>query len=328
MDNHVTRLALESPGAVLDPGPGRPTTRRNLLVIFNPMAGPRRRRRLAAMLRALEACGCRIALRATAAAGDAQRLAREGTAEGFDAIVVAGGDGTINEAVNGLAASGPGPAPPLALLPLGTANVLATEIGLPATPAALAQAIATGPAAAVTLGSANGRCFAMMAGAGFDAHVVAGVDPRRKRLLGKGAYIAESLAQLRRFPYPRYRVTIDGVAHEAASVIVARGRHYGGRYICAPEASLALPVFQIVLFGGSGAANAARYGLALVSGRLAQQSDIHILRGRRVAIEGPPGDPVQGDGDIIARLPVAIDLAPRPIALVMPTLCTLPGEPR
>lgn len=196
--------------------------------------------------------------------------------------------------------------------------MLAAEIGLPAAAAALAEVVVAGPAVEVTMGSANGRRFTMMAGAGFDAHVVACVDLRLKRRLGKGAYIAESLRQLRRFPYPRYCVTIDGAPHEAASVIVARGRHYGGRYVCAPGASLARPEFSVVLFGSTGSFAAARYGLALVTGRLPLQSDIRILTGRRVAIEGPQGDPVQGDGDIIARLPVTIELSAHPIALVMP----------
>ena len=90
-------------------------------------------------------------------------------------------------------------------------------------------------------GIANGRAFFLMAGVGFDAHVVAGVSPRLKRLLGRSAYVLEVLRQLVSFSFPTYRVSIDGMAHEATSVIVARGRYYGGRFVVAPRAGVALP---------------------------------------------------------------------------------------
>ena len=296
--------------------------RQRLLVIVNPKAGRRRRRRLRATLDQLRRHGCRITLRDTTKAGDAESFARAAVEEGavYDAIVAAGGDGTINEVVNGLAAVravGPAP-PPLAVLPLGTANVLAAEIGLDPAPAAVAHTILAGPARPVTVGMANGRCFTVMAGVGFDAHVVAGVSLRLKRLLGRGAYLVETLRQLHRFPFHRYAVTVDGVRYDAASVIVARGRYYGGRFVCAPLARLDAPDFQVCLFLKSGRWNALRYAVALALGRLHRLPDYRILPGRRLTIVGPAGDPVQGDGDIVARLPVAIEPSPRRLDLILP----------
>lgn len=297
--------------------------RRRLLVVFNPTAGRRRQGRLAATLRHLASAGCDLALRETAARGDAERFAREAAAltngAAADLFVVAGGDGTINEAVNGLIAGRNGvPLPLLAVVPLGTANVLAQEIGLSMIPAAIARDIASGAPRAIHVGAANGRCFTMMAGVGFDAHVVAGVSPTVKRRLGKAAYVLESLRQLFRFGFPRYRVTIDGRAHDAASVIVAKGHFYGGRFVCAPAARLEAPEFQVCLFERGGRWNAIRYALALALGRLPRLGDYRIVPGRSVVIEGPAGDPVQGDGDIIARLPVSIELVAQPLRLVVP----------
>src|SRR5262245_61094358 len=112
--------------------PFSPVPRRRLCIIHNPTAGARRQRRLAAVLAAFRELSCQVELRRTAGAGDGENLAVAAAREGFDAIVVAGGDGTINEVVNGLAAGSPGPGtPPLALVPLGTANVLAAELGTP-----------------------------------------------------------------------------------------------------------------------------------------------------------------------------------------------------
>jgi YegS/Rv2252/BmrU family lipid kinase len=288
------------------------------LVIHNPAAG-RRRNLLARTLRRLRGLGCRVEVRQTAARGDAAAIAR--AASGCDAVVAAGGDGTIGEVINGLIAANP--AIPLAVLPLGTANVLAAEMNLPADPSALAQVIARGEARPVSLGRVRDQAgrvthFAMMAGAGFDAHVVAGIDLRLKRLFGKGAYVAESLRQLAIFRFPRYRVTIDGVATEAASVIVANGRHYAGRYVCAPEARLDQPVLQVCLFDTGGAMAVLRYVLALQSGGLARRADVRIVAGRRVVISAPEGEPLQADGDIVARLPVEIDVVPDALRLVMP----------
>jgi diacylglycerol kinase family enzyme len=165
----------------------------------------------------------------------------------------------------------------------------------------------------------NGRCFLVMAGIGFDAHAVASVSPRLKRRLGKGAYAVAVLRELLRNVVPRYRVTVDGREQQAASVIVAKGRFYGGRFVCAPEARLETPEFHVCLFERGGRWAVLRYGLALALGRLHRLKDFRIVRGRRIDIAGPPGDPVQGDGDIIARLPARIDLAPRPLLLLTPS---------
>jgi len=219
--------------------------------------------------------------------------------------------------VNGLAGAA-GPRLPLALLPMGTANVLANEIGLGRDPAAIARGIAEGAARPIALGRANGRRFTMMAGVGFDAHVVAGVDRGLKRLIGKGAYVVESLRQLSRFGFPRYRVEVDGVAYDAASVIVARGRFYGGRFVCAPAAGLETAQLHVCLFGRGGRWAVLRYAVALMLGVLPRLPDYRIVPGQVVLITGPAGDPVQADGDIVAHLPVRIDLDPTALSLVVP----------
>src|SRR5580692_5205822 len=163
---------------------------RRVLIILNPDAGrvAARRRHLGRVVAALNRRGCAVEIREAARAGDAEHLAR--TAEpAFDVIVAAGGDGTIAAVVNGVAA-----APrPIAILPLGTANVLAAEIGLPRGAAALAQVIAEAPASFVWPGQIGGRLFLTSAGGGFDADVVAAVDRGLKRRGGKLAFVLAAL---------------------------------------------------------------------------------------------------------------------------------------
>ncbi|MFS2009506.1 diacylglycerol kinase family protein [Azospirillum sp. CT11-132] len=289
---------------------------RRLLVIHNPTAGGRRARRLRAVVSRLEARGLSVTVKPTGKRGDAEAFAREADPADVDAVIAAGGDGTINEVINGLAVHADADRPlPLGIVPMGTANVLAAELGLTTDPERIAAAIAGGQRTMIWPAQANGRVFSLMAGVGLDARVVERVDPRVKRLIGKGAYVAETLVQLATRPDHRYRVTLDdGPPQEVASVIVAKGHFYGGRFICAPDARLTAPELHVCLFPRGGRLNALRYVWGVTAGRLARFPEYRVVTAKRVRIDGPAddglfADAVQGDGDVLARLPVEITLA-------------------
>lgn len=303
-----------------------------VLLIRNPTAGRRRRRLLEAVMRDLREAGWTVDLVDTTAAGDARRLAETCDADRYGVIAVAGGDGTINEVVNGLVGrAGTGPA--LAIVPLGTANVLAHELGLEFEAAAIARTIMSGNALPVRPGEANcaamdgpaaSRCFSLMVGAGFDAKVVAGVSTSLKRRLGRTAYLWQSLLEACRYRPVRYAVEIDGRLYEAASVIVTRGRRYAGPYIVAPQAALGEPMLHACLFERWGRVHALRFGLALLLGRLPRMRGYRVIPGRDVKIYvlGDAGEtgrqPVQIDGDDVLTLPVSVALAPRTVRLLQP----------
>ncbi len=289
-----------------------PMEMRRVLVIYNPVAGWRRRRRFASTLAILAKLGCRAEVRETKVRGDAEAHARAADPALYDLVVAAGGDGTINEVINGLAAS----PLPLALLPLGTANVLAAEIGLGCSPREIAEAIAFKAPRPVFLGSVNGRRFAMMAGVGFDARVVEGLDLRLKRALGRLAYVLTALAALVRYRPGHYQVEIAGRRFPAAAVVVAKGHHYAGRFTIAARARLDEPSLQVALFERAGRWNLLRYAFALLLDRIDRLPDIRILPATSVVVRGPEGEAVQADGDLIAALPLAVTLAERPLALV------------
>lgn len=307
--------------------PADPSLPRRFLVIRNPTAGRRRPGLLDSVLAVLRRRGAGADVVDTAARGDAARLARDADAGRYDTVVAAGGDGTINEVVNGMMAR---PADDLALgiVALGTANVLAREIGLGGQGDAMAATLLDGLPAPVMVGGlaeAGGRtaCFLLMLGAGFDAHVVAGVTDGMKRRLGKGAYVWRSLVGMVRYRDRRYRVEIDGQRYEAASVIVSNGRLYGGPYVVAPAADLRRPVLSVCLFERGGRLQVARCGLALVRGRLPNTAGYRVVEGTHVRIEAlagaaDDGEPVQVDGDNATRLPVDVTVMPRRIRLLMP----------
>jgi len=287
-----------------------------IIVVYNPAAGRSRHALLSRTLACLRDAGSEVLLLSTQGSGDAERFAKEQSQQGrADVVVAAGGDGTINEVINGLAGS----TVPLAIIPMGTANVLAVEIGLARDPKSLANTILHGPVQAITLGRVGERMIAVMAGIGFDARVVDGVSLRLKRVLGKGAYVIEALRQFILHPGSLYRVLVDGNAFMASSVIVANGRYYGGHYLLAPAADLASEGFQVCLFERSGRWNLLRYLLAVVTSRVPRLTDCRVVEGRRVYVSGGTGnEPVQGDGDTVSRLPVLIEAVPNAIKLVMP----------
>ena len=308
------------------------TPTKTVLLIRNPVAGRRRQGLVEAVVRQLEAEGWSVELVDTAAAGDARRLAQSPEVDRYAVIAVAGGDGTINEVVTGLAARGAAAAPPLAIVPLGTANVLAHELGLAATASAIARTITSGRAVLVHPGQVSGpsenggdpRCFSLMAGAGFDAKVVAGVSAPLKRRFGKAAYVWRSLVETQRYRPVRYAVEIDGARYEAASVIVARSRHYAGPYVVAPNAALSEPLLHVCLFERWGRCHTLRFGLALLLGRLPRTGGYRVITGQRIKVSvlSDAGElrrqPVQIDGDDALTLPVSIGLASGAVRLLQP----------
>jgi len=290
--------------------------RRHILIIVNPAAGRARssERRLGRFVAALERQGCTVVLRrAGPSPGQVERLA--GQAEpGFDAIVAAGGDGTISAVVNGLG----GRAVPFGVLPLGSANVLAREIRLPRAPEALASLITTGPVSPIWLGRVGERAFVMMASAGFDSEIVAALSPELKRRVGRLAFAWGFLVRLWHCPACELTVRADGVEYRAAAVVAAKGRHYAGPFVVAPGADLAEPVLELVLLDRRGRWAMLRYATALFRGRVPRLGDIAIVRARQASVAGNRALPVQADGEIVGELPITLAVADRPLLLIRP----------
>jgi len=290
--------------------------RRHILIIVNPAAGRARssERRLGRFVAALERQGCTVVLRrAGPSPGQVERLA--GQAEpGFEAIVAAGGDGTISAVVNGLG----GRAVPFGVLPLGSANVLAREIRLPRAPEALASLITTGPVSPIWLGRVGERAFVMMASAGFDSEIVAALSPELKRRVGRLAFAWGFLVRLWHCPACELTVRADGVEYRAAAVVAAKGRHYAGPFVVAPGADLAEPVLELVLLDRRGRWAMLRYATALFLGRVPRLGDIAIVRARQASVAGNRALPVQADGEIVGELPITLAVADRPLLLIRP----------
>jgi diacylglycerol kinase (ATP) len=287
-----------------------------MVIIFNPVAGRRRAARLWWVLDVLSANGIRLDLAETHRAGHAEVLAREAAQAGAPMVVAAGGDGTIAEVANGLMGSGAR----LGVIPLGTANVLAHELALPFAPRAVAAALAFGRTRTLWPGVARGadgsRLFVQMLGIGFDAQVVHRLSLPLKRVLGRGAYVVQTLRETARYKFPSIRLRINDVETEAASAVISKGRLYGGKFLLAPEARPAEPGFSVILFGCGGPWPALMYGAALPMGLLGRTPGARHVRARRVEVVGNTPIPAQSDGDAAGFTPLSVTDAPGPIEVV------------
>ncbi len=299
---------LQMPAAPESPPP------RRILAVFNPVAGGDRRTSFDRVVTALRGHGCVVTVMETARAGHAEVIAREASAEDFDIIAAAGGDGTINDVVNGLIDR----PLTLGLIPLGTANVLASEIGLLRSPEKIAHALAFGRAREIRVGRANNRRFVMMAGVGFDANVVAGVSLPLKRLIGPLAYVWQSIKEAAVGRFEPCDVSINGGEYRPASVVICNGRRYGGPFIAARNASLYEARFRILLMYGRGWLSVLRYSIGLLVGRLTMWRDVQIVTAQDITVRGAVGQPIQIDGDATTTLPVHITMDPQPVLLIHP----------
>ena len=287
-----------------------------MMVVFNPIAGRRRAPFLWRVLDTMLASGLRLELAETTSRGHAETLARSAALAGERLVVAAGGDGTIAEVANGLIGSDA----KLGVIPLGTANVLAHELALPFAPRAIAAALAFGRTRVLWPGLATGpataRLFVQMLGLGFDAEVVRRLSPQLKRLFGRAAYVWQTLRELPRYRFRSIRLRIDGDETEAASVIVTKGRLYGGHYLLAPDARPGEPGLSVVLFKHGGPYAALTCGAALPLNRLPAMPGIQHRRAMQVEILGEHRAPAQVDGDPAGFSPLTVTDATAPIQVV------------
>ena len=292
--------------------------RRRALIIVNPAAGrARSSTTLPRTVAALERLGCSPVIRSAGRRGEGlEDLAREAEPE-FDAIVAAGGDGTVGAVVNGLPASLRHTVA-LGVIPLGTVNLLAREIGLPRDPELLARAIASGPVRPAWPAQVGERLFMVVASCGFDAETVAIVDPARKTRVGRLAFAPALLKTLWQGRRHALSVAIDGQIEPAATVIVAKGRYYAGPFVLARSAAVTEPVLQAVLLRSGGRAAVMRYLAAGCGGVLHRLRDVEIRQCTTISIAGEDAAPVEADGEIVGTVPVIIAVAQHPLRLIWP----------
>lgn len=295
-------------------------------MIYNPAAGKLRRDPARILQRTTEALGRAslvpngtshaLKLMPTSAPGDATRLAQEAVVSGADLILALGGDGTINEVVNGMVHS----SVPLGILPAGTANVLAMELGLGSNLEKAVERLADCAEQRVAAGKlcdgrGGSRHFLAMGGVGLDAKIVYDLNPRFKAWAGKFAYWTGGFAHVGQ-SIGQFEARVNGDVYQCGFALASRVRNYGGDLEIASGASLANDDFEIVLFEGSNPLRYLGYMVGVLAKRVENWPGVHALRAGRIDFTGDVH--MQVDGEYAGRLPASFEIVPAALTLLMP----------
>ncbi len=280
-----------------------------ILVILNPAARSERAKSAWRRIEKLPNCIVRL----TTGPGDAREVAAAAAREGLKIVVAAGGDGTINEVVNGLV----GTDVALGILPVGTMNVFAAELGLPGDLDEAWAIIRAGRTRRVDLLRANQQYFVQLAGVGLDAQVVQATSWNFKKNFGPLSYVI-SAAQIAAQKPPKLTVEADGVTREGSFVLIGNGRYYGGPVAFFKDARIDDGRLDVLIFKNLGYLDIARYLATILMGKHTDLPDVEYFQTKRATVRSEEDVPVEVDGEVVTQLPVTFRVSSRKLRVVVP----------
>ena len=315
-DNHDSNHDAERQ-AVAGPAPGDEPcrARRRFLIIHNPIAGRNRVGLVQDVVRRLKQAGA-IADFLSLSGTEADKFI-DARIDAYDAIVASGGDGTARSIATLLR----GHDTPLALIPVGTGNVLAAELGLPRDAGAIAHMLLHGPVVRLSTAAVNGSPFLLMIGAGFYGQVIARLPLALKRRVGRIAFSWPVIVALARKPR-LFSATIDGQAHDASWLVVANAARYGGPFTLSRRTNVLSPGFNVVISRATSRRQRFSELFHLLMGRLEQAGTIEMRPARDVEIHHAEALPLQVDGEPLASTAFRIEADVSGTAMIVPAAKT------
>ncbi len=324
-------------------------------LIFNPSSGQVGvRREVKEVISFLEKHGWGVGLSETTEPLEATLLTRRAVEKGVEAVIAAGGDGTVNEVANGLVNTGVA----LGVLPLGTTNSWALQMGIPALnpmhpgtavtkfltgmeerfdytlPAShyrkvlqdAAQVLVDGLTVSVDVGEISGRYFLMWAGIGLDAAITESISAREKKALGSWAYVFKAIGSGLRYDETGVQISIDGTVKKISTplIVVSNIQLYGGVLAIGARARVNDGKLDVCIFKGSGFFTFVDQALKVLSHRHMQDPKVDYYQGAEISVESNKPLPVHVDGDYFTRTPVLIRTLPSAIRVIVPG--NLPGN--
>ena len=286
-----------------------------IAIIYNPNAGQNRKHFLSRVLLFLEENNISFSLLATEKPNHATKIAEKLIDDDeYTKIVAAGGDGTINEVINGLYGSDKA----LGIIPLGTVSVLAREVGLDLDPKHVADAIIKRKIINIFPAMIEGRCFSLMASVGIDALSVKNVNLRLKKAIGKSAYVFSFIREAMKSKNNSHMVKIKKVEHKSYYTIIAKGRYYAGEYICAPDATIEDKNLHVVMLKKKGLFELFKFFWAILRNKVSSLKHVDIIAASALTVFSKNEEAIQIDGDYYGQLPVTINVAEKAIKLIGP----------
>ena len=293
------KIATDAPGTVL--------------ILANPTSGGYNAEFLDKVRRYLEDLGCKTEIRLTRHAGEIGEVCSDPSLPART-VVIAGGDGSVNEALTGFQhLSEP---PQLAIIPFGTANVLALELGLPRGARAIAEMIRREKSKPLHYGLANEHPFVLMASTGFDAEVVHAVPLALKRKLGKLAYVITALRIGLRRKGTALAITLDGIRIAGKFAVASNARHYGGPFVISPGGATD-PGLHMLVLEKDDPWSSFRYGVALMRGRIHKAPGVTVKAFKTATITASEHVAAQVDGDPFGATPLEIRQAEKTVPVLV-----------
>ena len=273
---------------------------KKICIIFNPKAGSSKLAKLNKIIAELNKNNI-VTLFETTAAGDATNIARTESAH-FDIVVAAGGDGTINEVVNGI-----DPNTPLAIIPMGTANIVAIEAGISNNSKAICAAINQGKTKRAYVSTINNKKFILMAGIGYDAKVVNNINPKLKKVFGKLIFALEGLKQFFKLKEFNITITSNSQTHHANWVLITNAKYYAGPHSITKRTNIFNEDLICYLFQDLTKLSFL-YNLFLIIffGDLSKSKKIKTIHSSSFDISSQHTTPIQCDGEPFGHLPATI----------------------
>ena len=285
------------------------------ICIYNPASRNAPRQSLINDLRSrFLSHGYDVEFQATERPLHATELARNAAASSADLVIACGGDGTIHEVVAGLALS----KMPLAILPSGTANVLARELRLPRNPLKTADLIPGMEPRRIALGKCGPHYFMLMAGVGIDAEAIDQLDSHLKSKFGRFAYGVAALRCWSSGCFAPLSVSVDGTRFTCTFAVVGRVSRYGGSMRITRNADLLSDRFDVCLFPGGSRLDYLRYAAGVLSGTHHRLHDVICVAGKNIEISSKEPVPIQLDGELKGFTPVKLEIVPDALTLLVP----------
>ena len=297
-----------------------------VLIFVNPIAGRGRGRTVAeSIAKRAKDQGLRCVVFDKPAAFADPKLF--GAAQETQAVVTIGGDGTIRAAAEKLLEHFDNDltrVPPIAVVPLGTANLMAKHLGLRwkmrSIGVEVVSAIQNGKTVTLDAARANGLLFLLMAGIGLDASVVHELDRTRRGPISMTSYTLPLLSALRRYDYPPLRVEVDGrcVADSVPSLVfVGNVKEYGTGFPILMRAQSNDQLLDVCVLPCASAAQAMQWAILVTTADHMQEEGVVYTKGQRIRIDSPRPVPVQIDGEASGHTPLNVELLPRGLRFIV-----------
>lgn len=298
----------------MEPFPQSP----RVVIIFNPAAGQadQAQASLEQVSQLWRDRGWQVDLAPTQFAGHATELAQNAAHQGYTCAIAAGGDGTVNEVMNGLVGSRTA----LGVLPIGTVNIWAREMGLPMETQGAAKGLLDAEIVTVDVGQAGDRYFLLMAGIGFDAAVTAQINPREKKWLGAIAYVKQAFHTAWQFRGVRTALRIDGkrIRGRILMIVVGNSQLYGGVVKMTAHAVINDGLLDVCVIKGRSMLVAPLRLLSIFLRNYNRDPKVKYYKARQISITGKRHLPVQVDGDFLGHTPLQFQIKPKALRVLVP----------